>query len=346
MYEIKGRTGKPLRIGTSVDRVGAALSRSVEMGQRLEQAGFDFLTTGDNCAETFALTGAIAQATSSIRMVSCIAVWSRSPATMAHAANSLANLSNGRFDLGIGPAPRNWIMDWHGMEYDPVLPRMREYLRAVRACLAATPDNPTDLDGKYYPTHGYGGWGLAVPKPVALQLAATRPKMTALAAEVCDGVQLNLVPPLQWVQEQVPQYLAEGRKAAGRTDPFEFSVDIVRCIGIHQDRSVAYDLCRTQLAFYFAIPYFRILLEPYGFAPELDAGEAALRSGDKKAQIAAVSDRLVDAVGIAGTPDEVYRKIEAYAPHVDSINFTGGTNLPPEVADSHVERILAAFSRG
>jgi alkanesulfonate monooxygenase SsuD/methylene tetrahydromethanopterin reductase-like flavin-dependent oxidoreductase (luciferase family) len=169
--------------------------------------------------------------------------------------------------------------------------------------------------------------------------------MTALAAELCDGVQLNLVQPLQWVQDMAPKYLAEGRKSSARPGDAPFSIEIVRCVGIHPDRSVAYDLCRTQIAFYFAIPYFRVLLEPYGFGPELDAGEAAIRRGDMKAQIAAVSDRLVEAVGIAGTMDEVYAKIEAYAQHVDAINFIGGTNMTPAVADAHVERILAAFSR-
>jgi len=345
MQQIMGRRGKALEIGTSVDRAGTSLSRNIELGKHLEQAGFDFLTTGDNCADAFALGGALAHATSSIKIKSSIAVWSRSPAAMAHAANTVANLGNGRFTLGIGPAPREWMTDWHGMAYDPVVPRMREYLRAVRACLDATPDKPTAVDGQYFPTHGYTGWGMPVPAPVPMQLAATQPRMTALAAEMCSGVQFNLVQPLQWVREKAQQYLAKGRSAAGRREEGDFSIEIARCTGIHPDRSVAYDLCRTQIAFYFAIPYFRILVEPYGFGPELQAGEAALQRGDRKAQIAAVSDRLVEALGIAGTMDEVHEKIRQYAEHVDAINLIGGINLPADAADAHVERIMTAFRR-
>jgi alkanesulfonate monooxygenase SsuD/methylene tetrahydromethanopterin reductase-like flavin-dependent oxidoreductase (luciferase family) len=264
---------------------------------------------------------------------------------MAHSAMTVANLSSGRFGLGIGPGPKQWVNDWHGMAFDPVMPRMREYLAALRACLQASEAHPTEVDGHYFPTHGYGGWDIVVPEPVSLHLGASQQKMTELAGELCDGVMLNNLHPLDWVAEHAEAYLKTGRARAGRPDDFDFTVEIGRFVGIHPDRATAYDLCRQQLCFYFAIPYFRTVLEPYGFGPELDAGELALRSGNRPDLVAAVSDRMVDAIAIAGTTDEVYAKLEAYSPYVDAINISGGMNIESSEAVAHLERMITVFGR-
>lgn len=343
MVEFAGRNAR-LLIGTSVDRGSDSFRDNVELGVRLEKAGFDFIGVGDNGAETFALAGALAVATSTVRITSNIAIWTRSPATMAHASNTVANLAGGRFDLGIGPAPRAWIVEQHGMAYDPLIGRMREYLAAVRACLDATPGNPTKLDGRYFPTHGYNGWGIEVPERVSLHLAATQPQMTSLAAEMSDGVRINSVPPNAWVKEEAPKYISKGlaKRSSDKNDPM---VSVARFLGVHPDRETAYDLCRRQISFYFKVPYLRTLLEPYGFEAELDAGEEAVNRGDEKAAVQAVSDRMVDAMAIAGTEGEVREKVAEIGKHVDALALAAGMNMPGTLAIEHMNRVIAAFSR-
>jgi hypothetical protein len=58
--------------------------------------------------------------------------------------------------------------------------------------------------------------------------------------------------------------------------------------------------------------------------PSWTAGEAAVPRGDAEAAASAVSDRLVDSAGVAGTPDEVLAKLARYQPYVDWIQVSCG----------------------
>jgi alkanesulfonate monooxygenase SsuD/methylene tetrahydromethanopterin reductase-like flavin-dependent oxidoreductase (luciferase family) len=331
-----------LRIGVSVGGSGS-FREHVTLAQDAERRGFDLVTTGDNGAETFALLGALAVATERVELVASVAGWTRTPATMARGASTVSMLSGGRFTLGLGPTPKAWVQGWHGMEFDPVVPRMREYVTAVQACLAATPESPTDLVGKWFSTTGFTNWGLEAP-PTPVALGVTLPRMTELAGELCDGAMLNSIVPLEMISTAARERLEAGRSRGSRTDA-PFRIGIGRFAGVDDDRATAYDICRTQIAFYFQIPYFAAVLETYGFEAELAAGTAAVAAGDRNAAIAAVSDRLVDALGIAGTPAEARERLQAYAGQVDWVVLTGAMNLPPEVGRAHTARILEVFSR-
>jgi alkanesulfonate monooxygenase SsuD/methylene tetrahydromethanopterin reductase-like flavin-dependent oxidoreductase (luciferase family) len=333
-----------LRLGLGLGRAGNSFSTILDIAAEAESAGFDLLATGDNGTETFALMGALAARTESIGLVSSIAGWTRSPATMAHAAATVQNLSNGRFTLGIGPTPKIWVNGWHGMDFDPVIPRMREYITAVRAALDSSSAEPTELDGTFYSTHGYANWDVHVPKPVPIMLGATQRRMTELSGEVADGVMLNSIHPIDWIEQNATSYVEAGRIRGGREGtPFERGIG--RFVGISDDREVAYDLARAQLSFYFEIPYFRALLEPMGYGEELDAGEKAIRDGDRTARVKAVSDRMVDDICIAGTRDEVREKLARYEGLVDWLVVEGGMNLDETSALANVHELTETFRR-
>lgn len=329
-------------IGTTVGHGFAPLSESVELAAAAERGGLDFVSVGDSGSETLSLVGALTQRTGEMQLMSGIAQWTRTPVTLAHAAKTLQNLAQGRYWLGIGPMPRPWAVDHHGMPYEPVAARMREYVTATRAAIAATEQSPTDHDGEHYRTVGFPGRPMTPERPIPLLLAATRPKMTQMAAELCDGVMLNSIQPLQWLEEEGRAAIAAGLERAER--PRErFSVGAIRFVGIDEDRDRAYDHARRAVAYYFAIPYFRALLEPYGFTRELDAGEAALKKGDVDAQVAAVSDELVDAVAIAGTPQQVVEKLRRYDGLLDWVIATGILGQSREAAREQTLRVIDTF---
>jgi alkanesulfonate monooxygenase SsuD/methylene tetrahydromethanopterin reductase-like flavin-dependent oxidoreductase (luciferase family) len=54
---------------------------------------------------------------------------------------------------------------------------------------------------------------------------------------------------------------------------------------------------------------------------------------------------MVDAMAFAGTPAEVYAKVQEWGQYVDGIALGGGMNVPPEVAREHVGRIVDTFAR-
>jgi alkanesulfonate monooxygenase SsuD/methylene tetrahydromethanopterin reductase-like flavin-dependent oxidoreductase (luciferase family)/pimeloyl-ACP methyl ester carboxylesterase len=334
-----------LPVGIAVGQASRPFSAAVALAAEAEAAGADFISVGDSGAETFALLGAVAQATSRVGLMSGIATWSRSPVTMAHAAATVQNLSEGRYTLGIGPMPRLWAQSWHGLEYQPVLARMREYLTAVRACLDADADHPTAQPGRYVRTVGFPGHALQPPRRVPMMLAATLPGMVRLAAELTDGVMLNSIQPLDWITGPGAGLIASGAERGGR-DRGQLQVGLMRFCAVDDDRAAAYDAVRRSIAFYFAIPYFRTLLEPFGFADELAAGEAAVAAGDADAGAAAVSDAMVAQLAIAGTPAEVVEQIGAYGEHADWLQLAAGFNQPAAAGGEQVRRVIAVIAAG
>jgi alkanesulfonate monooxygenase SsuD/methylene tetrahydromethanopterin reductase-like flavin-dependent oxidoreductase (luciferase family) len=330
-------------IGLSVGS-GAApvLSDSLDLAVAADRGGMDVLTAGDTGSETFSLLGAIAARTDELTLMSGVAQWTRTPVTMASAARTLQNLSGGRYWLGLGPMPRAWAEDEHGIPHAPVLARMRDYVAATRAALAATPQQPTAHEGPYFRTVGYTGRPLTPERAVPIQLAASRSRMTELAAEIADGVMLNAIQPLAWLAGDGAEAIARGLQRGERPRD-RFTVGLYRFVGIDDDRAAAYDHARRAVAFYFAIPYFRTLLEPFGFTRELDDGEAALARGDVEAQVAAVSDELVDAVALAGTPDEVVAKLGRVQEHVDYVVLSSVLGQSGASAREQTLRLVQTF---
>ena len=333
-----------MRIGVAVGHAGAPFSESLALALAAEEAGLDAVCVGDANVETFAAAGAIAAATSRIGIVSGIATWTRTPVTTAHAAKTLANISGGRYRLGLGPMPKAWSEDWHGVSYARPVDRMRDYVGAVRAALAATPEAPRDHAGEFYSFTGFTGKPMVPEHHVPIDLAATRPKMTELAGEIADGVIFNTMASPEWLAADGGEALARGLERGGR-DRSQLSVGVLRICTVDDDPARAYDLARPGLAFYFGIPYFNDALRFHGFEEEIAAGEQAAVGWDWPARLAAVSDRMVQALCIAGTPDQVRARVRDYEPYADWLELAGSVGNPAGIAREQTERIIETFHR-
>jgi len=69
----------------------------------------------------------------------------------AAAAHELAGNTGGRFRLGLGTQVRAHIVRRYGIDYDRPAARMRDYVRAVKACLRAFEGQEhLDYDGEFY----------------------------------------------------------------------------------------------------------------------------------------------------------------------------------------------------
>jgi alkanesulfonate monooxygenase SsuD/methylene tetrahydromethanopterin reductase-like flavin-dependent oxidoreductase (luciferase family) len=94
-------------------------------------------------------------------------------------------------------------------------------------------------------------------------------------------------------------------------------------------RAEALDALRPGLAFYAGFfPRYNRMMAEHGFRDEAAAIAAAWLRGDRQAAERAVSDALIDATSVAGTPEQCRQRIEAYR--------RSGIDLP----------ILSPFARG
>jgi probable F420-dependent oxidoreductase len=261
-----------LGVWSNVDHLAAR--ELVTFAERVEGLGFDALWLQEGGGrEPFAALGALAMATNRIALgVGIASVYARD-AMAAHAgALTLAELSGGRFVLGLGVSHVYRVEGQRGQIYRPPLATMRAYLDAY--------------DGSIY----------QAPRPAEeapVVLAALRRRMLELAGSRTDGAFPYFVP---------VDYVARAREtvdraaaAAGRTARPALVVTLPVLIetGADAARSIAHRYTTT----YLGMPNYRNNLLECGF------DESDLEPPG--------SDRLVDAVVAWGDPSTIRARIAA-----------------------------------
>src|SRR5205823_3045537 len=124
------------------------------------------------------------------------------------------------------------------------------------------------------------------------------------AGRVSDGLVCHPTFSSRYVHEVVRPAIAAGANKAER-DPatIEF-VGMLLC-SVHEDEAVARRELAAQIAFYAAPRAYSPMLEASGFATQAELIRRAFADSDREAMIAAVSDDMLDAIGVAGTPEQV-----------------------------------------
>ncbi len=147
-----------------------------------------------------------------------IQLGTRPPVAIAQAALTLAELSGGRFSLGLGSSGPQVIEGLHGVPFAHPLARMRETVQIVRQVFAG---EKVRHDGERFRIPLPGGEGrpmrtsLPANPDIPIYLTTLSPRMLRLTGELADGwLGTSFVP------EGARAYLdplAEGAAAAGRT---------------------------------------------------------------------------------------------------------------------------------
>jgi len=185
-----------------------------------ERLGFDGVMVSDHTQPwvddhgaagfAFATLGAVASATERLRMATGVVtpLFRYHPAVVALAASTIARLSGGRFDLGVGTGERinEAPLGLPFPGYDERAARMAEALDIIRGLLDG---HEMDYDGGHYRTEGFR---LAAPptSPVPIWMAAQGPRSAALAGGSADAVITSVKDP----QETLDRVLGPAREAA------------------------------------------------------------------------------------------------------------------------------------
>ena len=186
-----------------------------------EAAGFDAVMTAELAHDVFAPLAFAALATERIELTPSIAVaFPRSPTVMASQAWDLQANSNGRFVLGLGSQVRGHNERRFGIPWSPPAPRLRDYVRALRAIWRCwETGEKLDYRGEHYkltlmtPDFSPGPTGLPM---VPVTIAAVGEAMLRVAGEVCDGVRLHPLCSRRYLEEVGLPRLAEGMRRSGR----------------------------------------------------------------------------------------------------------------------------------
>lgn len=235
----------------------------------------------------------------------------RSPVHLAYAAQDLQRATGGRFALGLGSQVRAHIEGRYGARWESPAAQMREWVLAVKAVLRSWQQGePLDFRGRWT-SHTYQP-PMFDPGPLPsgsppVWLAAVGPRMTAVAAEVADGLLVHPFCTDRSVSGLVLPRLADGVAAAGR-DRADVAVvgQAVVAVGLDEDElASAQQAARSLVAFYASTPAYRPVLEVHGWGPLQEELRALTRAGRWGDLTAALPDDVADAVVVSGSPQQV-----------------------------------------
>ena len=314
-----------------MSRIGIAFSGGLTAteiaacAERAEALGYESVWVAEgHGGDQFAILAACALRTRRIRLGTAISsVFVRTAPTIAMAAATVDELSGGRFVLGLGSSHRVQVGPEHGVEYERPLDRVRETVAVVRTLLR---DGDVSHAGETIRIEQFKLWFRPLRGDVPVYLSALFPKMTELCGEIADGVILTRSTLASAAAARAR--VAAGAARAGR-DPAAIEIASLFPASVAPDRDEALAAARPGLAFYAGFfPRYNRLLAESGFSAEAAAIAKAWAAGDTAGATRAVTDEMLTATGIAGTPAECRDRIEAYR---DS-----GLDLP----------IISPFARG
>lgn len=314
-----------------MSRIGVAISGGpnpaeiVDLVVLAESLGYESAWVAEgHGGDQFAILAACAVPTSRIRLGTSISsVFVRTAPTIAMAASTIADLSGGRFILGLGSSHKAQVEPEHGVAYSKPLTRTRETVAVVRDLIR---EGRVSFAGQTIRIANFDLWYTPRQREVPIWLSAVFQKGIELCGEVADGIILTRST-LQ-TAAQVREHLAAGARRAGR-DPAGIAVTSLLPASVSETRAAALAALRPGIAFYCGFfPRYNRMMAEHGFVAEAAAIAEAWARGDRDAAERAVSDAMIDATTVSGTPEQCRARIEAYR--------QSGIDLP----------IISPFARG
>jgi alkanesulfonate monooxygenase SsuD/methylene tetrahydromethanopterin reductase-like flavin-dependent oxidoreductase (luciferase family) len=259
-------------------------------------------------------------------------VWGRSAATIAMSATSLADISGGRYILGLGAGSPALAEGWHGEAFEDPIGRLRTVTQQVRRL----------LDGERFDARAGSAvpsLRLAVPPAarIPIGVAALGPKAVRLAGQVADAWMPFFLP-----RTALPDAIHQVRVAAGSSaaasHPPQPAIWPAIPVAVSPDIERAESVADWWITFYLTRmgPLYRQALKRSGFNSEVDALAAAPASPPSR-----VAPRLIDEITLCGPPQRALALLDDwYAAGADLPCLV----LPPSHDADELEEILVALA--
>lgn len=299
-----------------------------EAAVRAERLGFDGFFTAETSHDPFFPLLVAADASETLDLGTSIAVaFPRSPMVTAMTSWDLARASSGRFILGLGTQVKAHITRRFSTEWFSPGPRLRDYIRALRAIWEAWQNQtPLSYEGEFYRftlmTPFFDPGPIEHPNiPVAI--AGVGPYLSRLAGELCDGFHVHPFHTVAYLDQVVLPAMAEGAESAGRSLDDVVRMSTVFVVTGIDDSEMEQSMAavKQQIAFYASTPSYRPVLEASGwdFGPEL----TAMSKRGRWAEMAEViTDDVVAEIGVVAPVERLGAAIrERYEGRVQRVGF-------------------------
>lgn len=323
------------------------LRTMVRLAQDAEAAGFDSVWTIEFFNRNgFVAVGAMAAATKRIRVGTGIAyAFMRTPMLDASAAMDIDEISGGRMVLGLGSGTKGMNEYWYSMPFSAPLPRMREAVDLIRTFWSCADGKPLRFKGDFYNINIPQFQRLHSARPrIPIYLAGVNRGMLGLTGEIADGWVGHPIASRRYITEIARPTIQAGAERAGRSlDDFELTSYVITAV--NDDRAVALREAKHQIAFYATVGTYDIILDLHGFEEQKRAVRDAFKTIDIPRMVDAVTDDMVEAMAIAGTPDECREQLARYEGIIDlPLLYSPSFGLPPERVVDNLDTIIRTFA--
>jgi len=286
-------------IGIQVEgQEGLTAERWARLARRVEELGLHGLWRSDHfisdmgppdrpCLETWTSLTALAFLTTRIEFGTLVSPMTfRHPALLARMAAAVDNFSAGRLTLGVGAGWNEAEHRIYGIPFPPVGERIRRLEEGIGVIRALWAGGPVTLDGQYFPLRGATGYPLPRQDPgPKILLGGDGERMLRLIARTADEWNSTLGSPEAYRQRR--------------------DLLVSHCLEIGRDpdaiaRSWMGGLC--------------IGSTPAEVADRLAWSREFLANGATGPDLVRISvdDLVRDGAWVAGTPDQVARRLAAW----------------------------------
>lgn len=302
-----------MKIGLAMGVAGIPLSEYRDIALSAESAGADALCVGEAANESISSATYFGTITSKPKIITAITTWVRPPVNIALGAATIDEITNGRFELGLGTMPDHWNRDHYQIDPARPLVRMREYVEAIRESWRAHNGQSVNFSGEFYEVKGYQRLSKPHRDRLPIHLAATRPGMAKLAGEIADGVIVNWLHTYEWLHQSLEPALATGAQISGNTCERSAMVRVL----VEPDPVKAREILRPSFNLYRNVPYFHEITATAGF---------------QTTPTSELPDELVDAMTVHGSLEQVTEIIgKRYGGWADWLEIIPPGGTTPEI---------------
>ena len=285
--------------------------------------------------EAFAQLGALSIATHRMHIATGIMpVFSRPPALAAMGLATLDDLSGGRLIFGIGAGHPGITERGYGQPFGRPVLAVREFVEIVRRAMSG---GPVRYAGKVFQIQEFE-LESTPRRQVPIFIAALRDRMLRLAGTTGDGVLLNWMTPSQATRAAAA--VREAARAAGRAQGSVTIACFIRACVTEQPEQ-AREILRRMIATYVGLEAYARMFEESGFTREISAIRSVWASG-VDAATGAVSDQMVDGLGLIGTTEQCRAGLERF--RQSGIDLPIVYPYPVEPGRESYERTIAALA--
>jgi probable F420-dependent oxidoreductase len=310
------------------------LNKIGDLARRVQDSGFSGLLFTETGRTAYLNAAVASQAAPGLDLSTGVAVaFPRSPFVTAATAWELQDATRGKFRLGLGTQVRTHVVRRYGMAFERPGPRLRDYVRAVKACFAAFRTGTLDHHGEFYdldfitPQWSAGRIDASDPK---VDVAAVNPWMLRMAGEVADGVHVHPLGEPGYIARRVVPNVAAGASKSGRSpDDIAVIVPVMTIVGdSDEERDHERELVRASMSFYGSTPNYAFIWDEAGFEGTTTRIREKQKAGDFKGMAAQITDEHIATFATESTwdglADALIEKYEGVATRIVLYNALSG----------------------